>query len=55
MSKKLLERLVVGSLYISLFCLWQMFFLAEPCSLAGFVILVVFLEIAVSHYLLNLA
>ena len=55
MSKNILERLVIGSLYLSFASLGQVLLLAEPRSLAGFVILVVFLEIAVSHYLLNFA
>ena len=38
-----LERLVVGSLYISLASLRQVFLLSEPCSLAGLIVLVMLL------------
>lgn len=46
---KRLERLIVGALYISGFCLGQMALLAEPCCLANLIIVVMLLQITVSH------
>ena len=40
---KRLERLIIGSLYLSLSCLGQMALLSEPSSLAGLIIVVVLL------------
>ena len=40
---KILERLVVGSLYLSLAGLWQMALLTEPGCLTGLIIFVMFL------------
>lgn len=48
-GEKRLERLIFGSLYLSLASLRQMALLSEPGCLAGLVIVVMFLQITVGH------